>query len=155
MLYIYITGYVLIWPIRAFLLCVCKVSTFLFLLPQMRFKIYLPLIRWKWAYDGHLWRRSSNEGSTFAKGMWRVIRETSIEQMITRSFDQGEKADGQNKTMWPKGTGHSNAIRAAVQLCWRWCDIQQAPELLWTKRGWLTEPLQITVIWLSNWQPIL
>ena len=35
----------------------------------------------------------------------------------------------------PKGIGHSNAFRAAVQLCWRWCDIQQAPELLWTKMG--------------------
>ena len=45
---------------------------------------------------------------------------------------------------------HSNAIRAAVQLCWRWCDIQQIPKLLWTKRGRLTEPLQITVIWLST-----
>ena len=54
------------------------------------------------------------------------------------------------KTMWPKGIGHSKAIRAAVQLCWRWCDIQQAPALLWTKRGRLTEPLQITVIWLSK-----
>ena len=82
--------------------------------------------------------------------MWRVVRKRSIDQMITRSFDQGEKADGQNKTMWPKGTGHRNAIRAAVQLCWRWCDIQQAPELLWTKRGRLTELLQITVIWLST-----
>jgi len=51
------------------------------------------------------------------------------------SFDQGEKADGQNKTMWLKETGHRNAIRAAVQRCWRWCDIQQAPELLWTKMG--------------------
>ena len=51
-------------------------------------------------------------------------------------FDQGEKADGQNKTMWPKGTGHSNAIRAAVQRSWRWCDIQQKkPILLWTKIG--------------------
>ena len=67
--------------------------------------------------------------------MWRVVRKQSIDQMITRSFDQGEKADSQNKTMWPKGTGHSNAIRAAVQRCWRWCDIQQAPELLWTKMG--------------------
>ena len=101
----------------------------------MRFKIYLPLIRWKWAYNGHLWRRSSNEGNTFAKGMWRVVRKRSIDQMITRSFDQGEKAENQNKTMWPKGTGHSNAIRAAVQLCWRWCDIQQSPRLLWTKMG--------------------
>lgn len=82
--------------------------------------------------------------------MWRVVRKRSIDQMITRSFDQGEKAKSQNKTMWPKGTGHRNAIRAAVQLCWRWCDIQQAPELLWTKRGRLTEPLQITVIWLSK-----
>jgi len=63
----------------------------------MRFKIYLPLIRWKWACDGHLWRRSSNEGNTFAKGMWRVVRKRSIDQMITRSFDQGEKADSQNK----------------------------------------------------------
>ena len=45
---------------------------------------------------------------------------------------------------------HSNAIRAAVQLCWRWCDIQQSPRLLWTKRWRLTEPLQITVIWLSK-----
>ena len=116
----------------------------------MRFKIYLPLIRWKWAYDGHLWRRSSNEGNTFAKGMWRVVRKRSIDQMIARSFDQGKKSDGQNKTMWPKGIGHSNAIRAAVQPCWRWCDIQQSPELLWTKRGRLTEPLQITVIWLSK-----
>ena len=101
----------------------------------MRFKIYFPLIRWKWACDGHLWRRSSNERNTFSKGMWRVVRKRSIDQMITRSFDQGEKADGQNKTMWPKGTGHSNAIRAAVQLCWRWCDIQQSPRLLWTKMG--------------------
>ena len=67
--------------------------------------------------------------------MWRVVRKRSIDQMITRSFDQGEKADGQNKTMWPKGTGHRNAIRAAVQLCWRWCDIQQSPRLLWTKMG--------------------
>ena len=67
--------------------------------------------------------------------MWRVVRKRSIDQMITRSFDQGEKADSQNKTMWPKGTGHSNAIRAAVQLCWRWCDIQQSPRLLWTKMG--------------------
>ena len=75
------------------------------------------------------------KGNTFAKGMWRVVRKRSIDQMITRSFDQGEKADGQNKTMWPKVTGHSNAIRAAVQRCWRWCDIQQAPELLWTKMG--------------------
>ena len=50
-------------------------------------------------------------------------------------FVQGEMADGQSKTMWPKGTGHSNAIRAAVQLCWRWCDIQQSPWLLWTKMG--------------------
>ena len=116
----------------------------------MRFKIYLPLIRWKWAYDGHLWRRSSNEGNTFAKGMWRVVRKRSIDQMITRSFDQGKKAESQNKTMWPKGTGHSNAIRAAVQLCWRWCDIQQSPELLRTKSGRLTEPLQITVTWLSK-----
>ena len=82
--------------------------------------------------------------------MWRVVREWINEQKVTRSFDQGENADGQNKTMWPKGTGHSNAIRAAVQLCWRWCDIQQDPELLWTKRGRLTEPLQITVIWLST-----
>ena len=82
--------------------------------------------------------------------MWRVVRKRSIDQMITRSFDQGEKAESQNKTMWPKGTGHSNAIRAAVQLCWRWCDIQQDPELLWTKSGRLTEPLQITVIWLST-----
>ena len=54
------------------------------------------------------------------------------------------------KTMWLKETGHSNAIRAAVQLCWRWCDIQQSPKLLWTKRGRLTELLQITVIWLSK-----
>lgn len=82
--------------------------------------------------------------------MWRVVRKRSIDQMITRSFDQGKKADGQNKTMWPKGTGHRNAIRAAVQLCWRWCDIQQSPELLRTKSGRLTEPLQITVIWLSK-----
>ena len=82
--------------------------------------------------------------------MWRVVRKRSIDQMIARSFDQGEKADGQNKTMWPKGIGHSNAIRAAVQLCWRWCDIHQAPELLWTKSGRLTEPLQIIVIWLST-----
>ena len=82
--------------------------------------------------------------------MWRVVRKRSIDQMITRSFDQGEKADGQNKTMWPKGTGYSNAIRTAVQRCWRWCDIQQIPKLLWTKRGRLTEPLQITVIWLST-----
>ena len=67
--------------------------------------------------------------------MWRVVRKRSIDQMITRSFDQGKKADGQNKTMWPKGTGYSNAIRAAVQLCWRWCDIQQSPRLLWTKMG--------------------
>ena len=67
--------------------------------------------------------------------MWRVVRKRSIDQMITRSFDQGEKTDGQNKTMWPKGTGHRNAIRAAVQQCWRRCDIQQAPELLWTKMG--------------------
>ena len=29
--------------------------------------------------------------------MWRVVQETSIDQMITRSFDQGEKADSQNK----------------------------------------------------------
>ena len=116
----------------------------------MRFKIYLPLIRWKWACNGHLWRRSSNEGNTFAKGIWRVVRKRSIDQMITRSFDQGEKAESQNKTMWPKGTGHSNAIRAAVQRCWRRCDIQQSPRLLWTKRGRLTEPLQITVIWLSK-----
>ena len=86
-------------------------------------------------YDGHLWRRSSNEGNTFAKGMWRVVRKRSIDQMITRSFVQGEMADGQNKTMWPKGIGHSKAIRAAVQLCWRWCDIQQTPELLWRKMG--------------------
>ena len=28
--------------------------------------------------------------------MWRVVRKRSIDQMITRSFDQGEKADGQN-----------------------------------------------------------
>ena len=55
--------------------------------------------------------------------------------MITRSFDQGEDADSQNKTMWLKGIGHSNAIRAAVQLRWRWCDIQQSPRLLWTKMG--------------------
>ena len=82
--------------------------------------------------------------------MWRVVRKRSIDQMITRSFDQCEKADGQNKTMWPKGTGHRNAIRAAVQRCWRWCDIQQSPRLLWTKSGRLTEPLQITVIWLST-----
>ena len=68
--------------------------------------------------------------------MWRVVRKQSIDQMITRSFDQGENADGQNKTMWPKGTGHSNAIRAAVQRCWRWCDIQQKnPILLRTKIG--------------------
>ena len=106
----------------------------LLLFPQKRFKIYFPLIRWKWACDGHLWRRSSNEGNTFAKGMWRVVRKRSIDQMITRSFDQGEKADGQNKTMWPKGTGHRNAIRAAVQQCWRRCDIQQSPRLLWTKK---------------------
>ena len=38
----------------------------------------------------------------------------SIEQMITRCFDQGEDADSQNKTMWPKRTGHSNAIRLAI-----------------------------------------
>ena len=82
--------------------------------------------------------------------MWRVVRKRSIDQMITQSFDQGEKADSQNKTMWPKGTGYSNAIRAAVQQCWRWCDIQQSPRLLWTKMGRLTEPLQITVIWLST-----
>ena len=67
--------------------------------------------------------------------MWRVVRKRSIDQMITRSFDQDENANGQNKTMWPKGTGHRNAIRAAVQLCWRWCDIQQSPRLLWTKMG--------------------
>ena len=67
--------------------------------------------------------------------MWRVVRKRSIDQMITRSFVQGENADGQSKTMWLKGTGHSNEIRAAVQLCWRWCDIQQSPWLLWTKMG--------------------
>lgn len=56
--------------------------------------------------------------------------------MIARSFDQGEKADGQNKNnVIRKEPVHSNAIRAAVQLCWRWCDIQQTPKLLWTNMG--------------------
>ena len=73
--------------------------------------------------------------------MWRVVRKRSIDQMITRSFDQGKKAESQNKTMWSKGIGHSKAIRAAVQLCWRWCDIQQTPELLWRKMGgWQSRP---------------
>ena len=34
--------------------------------------------------------------------MWRVVRKRSIYQMIAWSFDQGEKAESQNKTMWLK-----------------------------------------------------
>ena len=34
--------------------------------------------------------------------MCRVVRKRSIDQMITRSFDQGKKAESQNKTMWLK-----------------------------------------------------
>ena len=29
-------------------------------------------------------------------------------------FDQSKDADSHNKTMWPKRTGHSNAIRLAI-----------------------------------------
>ena len=69
--------------------------------------------------------------------------------MITRSFDQGEKADSQNKTMWPKGTGHCNAIRLAIpgvdQMRYT-ADSQTAVN----EYGRLIEPLQITVIWLST-----
>ena len=86
--------------------------------------------------------------------MWRVVRKRSIDQMITQSFDQGEKADSQNKTMWPKGTGHCNAIRLAIpgvdQMRYT-ADSHTAVN----EYGRLIEPLQITVIWLSNWQPIL
>ena len=63
-------------------------------------------------------------GKMFPKGMWRVIRETSIAQMITRCFGQGEDADCQNKNNVTK------------RICF-------------TERR-LTEPLQITVVWLSK-----
>ena len=56
---------------------------------------------------------------------------------------------GKCETMWPKGTGYSNAIRTGGRKC-RWlCETQQSPELLWTKQGRRTDPYR-HYGWLST-----
>ena len=85
----------------------------LFLLPQLRFKIYI----------FYLWRRSSNET------LWdqETKKQSDLKELVTET-------------------------QFALQsTSWRWCDIQQrVPNCCERKCGRLTEPLQITVIWLSK-----
>ena len=84
----------------------------LFLLPQLRFKIYF-----------YLWRRSSNET------LWdqETKKQSDLKELVTET-------------------------QFALQsTSWRWWDIQQrVPNCCERKCGRLTEPLQITVIWLSK-----
>ena len=53
-------------------------------------------LNWGSKYILYLRRRNLNE-KLWKQEMWRVIKDWSIEQMITRCFDQGEDADSQNK----------------------------------------------------------
>ena len=64
-------------------------------------------------------------------------------------FKWNAMRNGKRKTMWPKETGRSNTTRTGGSNCLRLCDIQQrVPGCCERKSGWLTEPLQITEIWL-------
>ena len=69
---------------------------------------------------------------------------------MKEEFKWNTMRSGNEKTKWPKGTGHRNAIRAAVHGVGDGAIYSRESQTAVNKNGRQTEPLQIAVIWLSK-----
>ena len=141
MLYIYITGYVLIWPIRAFLLCVCIASTFLFCFCYLEwgskytcFIFMKEEFKWRTMKTGNVkgnqrLKHWANDYPRFwpKRGCWQSKQNNVTER--NRSQERNSRCSPTVLEMVRYTAGSQTAVN---------------------ENGRLTEPLQITVIWLST-----